>query len=296
MKDFSGMYAALLTAFDKDGNINYEATGMLAERNIEKGLTGMYVAGSSGEAMLMSEEERISLLEYVARIAGGKVTLIAHVGSSSTDSAVRMAKKAADLGYDAVSAVAPYYYSFSGEAIRGYYTDIMNATSLPMLIYNFPASGGFDGMLSLVSEMIDDPRLMGVKHTSVNLFELERFKHLKRPLTVFNGFDEMLIGGLSMGADGGIGSTYNFMQDEILAVYRAFKEGDLKKAMEAQTKVNRIIEAMLPYGVFAMEKAILTEMGVPMGGCRKPFLPLSPEGRACAARIAEELISLPKKM
>ena len=289
MKDFSGMYAALLTAFNKDGSINYEATGMLAERNIQKGLKGMYVAGSSGEAMMMSEEERVSLLEYVSRLNKGRVTLIAHVGSTSTDAAIRMAKRAAELGYDAVSAVAPYYYSFSGEAIRGYYTDILNATDLPMLIYNFPASGGFDGMLSLVSEMIDNEKLMGVKHTSVNLFELERFKHMKRPLTVFNGFDEMLIGGLSMGADGGIGSTYNFLQDDILAIYAAFKKGDLKKAMEVQEKVNRIIEAMIPFGVFAMEKAILTELGIPMGECRKPFLPLSEAGKAKAKEIAATL-------
>lgn len=289
MKDFSGMYAALLTAFNKDGSINYEATGMLAERNIQKGLKGMYVAGSSGEAMMMSEEERVSLLEYVSRLNKGRVTLIAHVGSTSTDAAIRMAKRAAELGYDAVSAVAPYYYSFSGEAIRGYYTDILNATDLPMLIYNFPASGGFDGMLSLVSEMIDNEKLMGVKHTSVNLFELERFKHMKRPLTVFNGFDEMLIGGLSMGADGGIGSTYNFLQDDILAIYAAFKKGDLKKAMEVQEKVNRIIEAMIPFGVFAMEKAILTELGIPMGDCRKPFLPLSDAGKAKAKEIAATL-------
>lgn len=289
MKDFSGMYAALLTAFNKDGSINYEATGMLAERNIQKGLKGMYVAGSSGEAMMMSEEERVSLLEYVSRLNKGRVTLIAHVGSTSTDAAIRMAKRAEALGYDAVSAVAPYYYSFSGEAIRGYYTDILNATDLPMLIYNFPASGGFDGMLSLVSDMIDNKKLMGVKHTSVNLFELERFKHMKRPLTVFNGFDEMLIGGLSMGADGGIGSTYNFLQDDILAIYAAFKAGDLKKAMEVQEKVNRIIEAMIPFGVFAMEKAILTELGIPMGDCRKPFLPLSDAGKAKAKEIAATL-------
>ena len=289
MKDFSGMYAALLTAFNKDGSINYEATGMLAERNIQKGLKGMYVAGSSGEAMMMSEEERVSLLEYVSRLNKGRVTLIAHVGSTSTDAAIRMAKRAAELGYDAVSAVAPYYYSFSGEAIRGYYTDILNATDLPMLIYNFPASGGFDCMLSLVSDMIDNKKLMGVKHTTVNLFELERFKHMKRPLTVFNGFDEMLIGGLSMGADGGIGSTYNFLQDDMLAIYAAFKKGDLKKAMEVQEKVNRIIEAMIPFGVFAMEKAILTELGIPMGDCRKPFLPLSEAGKAKAKEIAATL-------
>ena len=159
MKDFSGIYAALLTAFNSDGSINFEATGKLAERNIAKGLDGMYVAGSSGEAMMMSEDERVALLKYIAEVNKGRVTLIAHVGSTSTDASVRMAKEAAKLGYDAVSAVAPYYYSFSDEAIRGYYQDILAATDLPMLIYNFPASGGFGGMLKLVSEMIDDNTL-----------------------------------------------------------------------------------------------------------------------------------------
>ncbi len=130
---------------------------------------------------------------------------------------------------------------------------------------------------------------MGVKHTSVNLFDLERFKHLKKPLVVFNGYDEMLIAGLSMGADGGIGSTYNFLGKEIVAIYEAFKAGDLATAREIQTKVNRIIETMIPYGVFAMEKAVLSELGIPMGDCRKPFLPLSEEGKAAAKKIAAEL-------
>ena len=158
-----------------------------------------------------------------------------------------------------------------------------------MIIYNFPGANGFGGMLELVEEMIDNPKLVGVKHTSANLFDLERFKNLSKPLVVYNGFDEMLIGGLSMGADGGIGSTYNFMGSLILDIYNAFNRGDIKSAQEYQTKANRIIDRMIPYGVFAMEKAILTLQGIPMGNCRKPFLPLSEAGWEEAKRIAEEL-------
>ncbi|MBO7178677.1 MAG: N-acetylneuraminate lyase, partial [Clostridia bacterium] len=253
MKDFKGIYAALLTPFNKDGSINFDSLKLLVERNIEVGLTGMYVCGSTGESVLMSEEERISILKFVAEVNAGRSILIAHVGTISTDSACRMAKKAEEFGYDAVSAVVPFYFSFSSEAIKGYYKDILNASNLPMIIYNFPGANGFGGMLELVNEMIDNPKLIGVKHTSANLFDLERFKNLSKPLVVYNGFDEMLIGGLSMGADGGIGSTYNFMGSLILDIYNAFNAGDITLAQKYQTKANRIIDKMIPYGVFAME-------------------------------------------
>ena len=289
MKDLKGIYAALLTPFNDDGSINFDSITKLVEFNIAQGLHGLYVCGSTGESPLMSEEERIAILRHVAKVVNGRIKLIAHVGTISTDSAVRMAKVAEQCAYDAVSAVVPFYFSFSAEAIKGYYKDIIAATSLPMVIYNFPGSSGFNGMLDMVNELIDEPKLVGVKHTSVNLFDLERFKNLKKPLVVFNGFDEMLIGGLSMGADGGIGSTYNFMGKIILDIYNAFNKGDMAAAQEAQNKANRIIDAMIPYGVFAMEKAILTELGIPMGNCRKPFTPLSQEGWEVAKKIAKEL-------
>ncbi len=144
-------------------------------------------------------------------------------------------------------------------------------------------------MLDVVRGFLEDEKLLGIKHTSQNLFELEMFKHLPRDLFVFNGFDEMLVAGLAMGADGGIGSTYNFMPQIILDIYNKFNAGDIGGAQKAQEKANRFIEAMLPYGVFQMEKEILKNLGVPVGECRKPFLPLSEEGRAKAKEIAEAL-------
>ena len=238
---------------------------------------------------MLTEEERMEVFHVVGKHMAGKCNLFAHVGAISTDSAIRMAKVAEESGFDAVSAVAPFYYSFPLEAIKTYYSDIMHATSLPMLMYNFPNAGGFNGMLDVVNSFIDDEKLLGIKHTSQNLFELEMFKHLKRELVVFNGFDEMLVAGLSMGADGGIGSTYNFMPKIILDIYNNFNAGDIRAAQKAQEKANRIIEAMMPYGVFQMEKEILKNLGVPVGECRKPFLPLSDEGRAKAKEIAASL-------
>ncbi|MEG1509130.1 MAG: dihydrodipicolinate synthase family protein, partial [Clostridia bacterium] len=179
MKNFKGVYAALLTPFTEDNQINYSSLEKLINYNIDNGLTGMYVCGSTGESMLMSEEERIDILRFTKKIAKDRCTLIAHIGNISTDSAIRMAKVAEDCGYDAISAVAPFYYSFSKEAIKGYYIDIINSSKLPLIIYNFPCGNGFNGMLELVGDLIDNEKLIGVKHTSQNLFELEMFKHLK---------------------------------------------------------------------------------------------------------------------
>lgn len=289
MKNYQGVYAALMTPFKADGSVDYDALQVLADHCINSGLTGLYVGGSTGEGFLLTEEERMEVFRVVGKHMAGKCNLFAHVGAISTDSAVRMSKVAEESGFDAVSAVAPFYYAFPLEAIKTYYSDIMHATTLPMLMYNFPNAGGFNGMLDVVNSFIQDDKLLGIKHTSQNLFELEQFKHLERDLVVFNGFDEMLVAGLSMGADGGIGSTYNFMPKIILDIYNSFNKGDIAAAQKAQDKANRIISAMIPFGVFQMEKEILTNLGLPVGECRKPFLPLSAEGKAKAKEIALSL-------
>ncbi len=291
MKNFKGVYAALMTPFHEDGSLDKEALVRLAEHCIGAGLTGLYVGGSTGEGFLLTEEERMEVFRTVGKAMAGKCNLFAHVGAISTDSAIRMAKVAEESGFDAVSAVAPFYYSFPLEAIKGYYGDIMHATSLPMLMYNFPNAGGFDGMLDVVNSFIHDEKLLGIKHTSQNLFELEQFKHLDRDLFVFNGFDEMLVAGLSMGADGGIGSTYNFMPEIILDIYNNFVKGDIQAAQAAQEKADEIIKAIIPYGTFQMEKEILNDLGIHVGGCRRPFLPLSAEGKQKAKEIADMLSS-----
>lgn len=291
MKDFKGVYAALMTPFHGDGSLDKEGLVRLAEHCIGSGLTGLYVGGSTGEGFLLTEEERMEVFRIVGKAMQGKCNLFAHVGAISTDSAIRMAKVAEDSGFDAVSAVAPFYYSFPLEAIQTYYGDIMHATSLPMLMYNFPNAGGFNGMLDVVNSFIHDDKLLGIKHTSQNLFELEQFKHLERNLFVFNGFDEMLVAGLSMGADGGIGSTYNFMPGIILDIYNNFVKGDIQAAQAAQEKADEIITAIIPYGTFQMEKEILNDLGIHVGGCRKPFLPLSAEGKKKAKEIADRLTS-----
>lgn len=291
MDKFKGLFSALLTPFNEDSSINFDSLEKLVEFNIQNGIDGFYVGGSTGEGLLLSPKERMQVFECVTKANKSRATLIAHVGTICTLDAIKMAKKAEELEYDAISAVAPYYYGFTLDAVLGYYNDIVNSTSLPMIIYNFPNSGGFSLTKDIANKLFENEKFIGIKHTSGDMFTLNQFKTLDREIVVYNGFDETLLAGLSMGADGAIGSTYNFMGKKFKKIMNCFNAGEIETAKVLQNEANEIICEMIKYGVFQSEKAILTEMGIDMGQCRKPFLPISDECRASMKKIAHKIMS-----
>ncbi len=286
---FKGIFSALLTPFKSNSSLDKEGVKRLVEFNIKNGIDGFYVGGSTGEGFLLTNEERKELFRYAAEANAGRKTMIAHVGSISTGSAVDMAEMAEQLGYDAVSAVAPFYYKFPLEAILKYYRDIAVSTSLPVIIFNFPASSGFTLTKEIANELFENNKFIGIKHTSSDLYELQQFKTIKRDILVYNGFDEMLLAGLSMGADGAIGSTYNFMGNRFKKLFECFRAGKIDEAQKIQKDANDIISILAKYGVFQCEKAILKEMDVDVGICRAPFLPLSKEGEEAVKEIVSKL-------
>ncbi|MBR3714443.1 MAG: N-acetylneuraminate lyase [Clostridia bacterium] len=271
MEKFKGIFPALLTPFDSDNRINNKALEELIELNIKKGVTGFYVAGSTAEVFLLSGEERKELYKTVKSIAGDRATLIAHVGAIGTDLTIEYAKLAEKLGYDAISSVAPFYYKFSFEEIKQYYFDVVGTVSLPMIIYNFPGFSGVNLSCAQMGEFLSDDRFIGVKHTSNDYFALSQYKMAFPDKVIYNGFDEMMLAGLSMGADGGIGSTYNFMAEKFIKLVELFKANKMEEADALQKNINKIIVALCDVGVMAGEKAVLCEMGLDFGICRKPF-------------------------
>lgn len=274
---FRGVYPALLTPFADDGSVNVTSLEKLVDYNLQKGVAGFYVGGSTAEAFLLSEKERNLVYEVVARAAGGKARLFAHVGCISTDQAIAFAKTAEKLGYDAISAIAPFYYKFSFAQIKQYYYDIVGSVSLPMIIYNFPNFSGVNLSVEQVAEFFCDKRFIGIKHTSNDFFSLEQFKSNFPDHVVFNGFDEMFLAGLSMGADGGIGSTYNFMAEKFVRLLQLFDAGDIAAAQALQKEINRIITALKHVGVMEGEKEVLNQLGIDFGRARAPFSALTAE-------------------
>ena len=271
MKDFSGIYPALVTPFVNGDKIDEKALSALLEWNIQKGVHGFYVCGSTAEVFLLSETERRCLMKLTKEIVGDRVNLIVQCGSTNPREAQALAKYAEELGYDAVSAVAPFYYKFNFEEVLGYYRSIRDAVSLPIFPYNIPLFSGVSMSGDQLIRLLDDDRFVGIKHTSNDYYQMEQMRRAYPDKILFNGFDEMFLCGMIAGASGGIGSTYNYMADKYLAMYNLFREGKIEEAREIQHIVNRPIDVFGKFEGIPCVKAILKLMGIGDGTCRRPF-------------------------
>ena len=284
MRKFKGVFTALLTPFDDNGKVNKKVLGELIEDNIKKGVAGFYVCGSTAECFLLTDAERNEIYETVADVVNGRVTLIAHTGAISTDATIRFADVAKRCGYDAISAVSPFYYKFNFEQIKRHYYTVVDQADKPMIVYNFPNFSGVNLTVDQAAQFLCDDRFIGIKHTSNDYFALNQFKNNFPDKVIYNGFDEMFLAGLSMGADGGIGSTYNFMAEKFVLIQRLFAEKRMDEACAVQTEVSRIISVLYKIGIMESEKEILCQMGFDFGKARMPFSELTAEEKALIKR------------
>lgn len=283
MRDMKGIYTALLTPFTAEGKINEKELEHLVLHNLRLGADGFYVCGSTAEALMLSCEERKQIMRIVKDCAGN-ANLIAHVGSVNERDATALARYAKELGYHLVSSVAPYYYKFTSAEIREYYVRLAEAASLPMLVYHIPAFSGVAMGVAELGAFLSDDRFAGIKYTSNDFFTLEQCKTAFPEKLVFNGYDEMLLSGLAMGADGGIGSTYNFMADKFVRIRSLFVEGRIDEARRVQQEANRIIAVLCRIGVMQAEKEVMNQLGFDFGDCLPPFGRVSPEEKDLIAR------------
>ena len=159
-----------------------------------------------------------------------------------------------------------------------HYERLIADVPLPLIVYNF---GGRVGRLTAedLMALLDKPQVAGVKHTSQDLYLLERFKRHRPDAVIFNGYDEVCLAGLSMGADGAIGTTYNVMGGLFAALMDAYEAGRMQEALALQTRANRVIDVLIEVGVFPGVKALLAMLGQDSGVCRPPFRELGPADR-----------------
>lgn len=287
-----GVMPALLTPFDAQQNIDRASLRRLVRFNIEQSVDGVYVGGSTGEAFVQSLSEREEVLEIVAEEAKGKITLIAHVGCVSTAESQQLAAAAKRYGFDAVSAVTPFYYPFSFEEHCDHYRAIIDsADGIPMVVYNIPALSGVKLTLEQINQLVTLPGVGALKQTSGDLYQMEQIRRAHPELVLYNGYDEIFASGLLAGADGGIGSTYNIMAWRYLGIVQALKEGDTAKAQQLQHECNKVIDLLVKVGVFRGLKTVLHYMdvlSVPL--CRKPFAPVEDKFQAELKALAQQLM------
>ncbi|WP_306118972.1 MULTISPECIES: dihydrodipicolinate synthase family protein [unclassified Roseitalea] len=265
-----GVVPALITPFDRNGLFDPDRMRTCTRHLLGRGVTGLYLTGSTGEGFMMSPDERRLVVETVLEEVAGAVPVIVHVGAISTFHSVALARHAAQAGADAVSSVPPIYWPFTVEQIVRYYEDLTAATDLPMLVYNIPLAGhlGFDTIARLAA--IDG--VAGIKYTGSTQFDYTRMRAQFGPrFRIFSGADEMALSGLVYGAPGLIGSFYNVMPEVFIAMVAAVREGRLAEAQALQDKANAVIFFMLRQRTLAALKRIMAWQGADAGYCRAPL-------------------------
>lgn len=269
------LYSAMPTPFDSFGQVSEPALASLVEHNIAMGIDGLYVTGSTGEAFLLSTEERKQVMRVVSEVNNGALSLIAHIGSINTSECQSLAQFAEQCSYDSISAIPPFYYGFGFEEIKNHYQAVINSVDqLPMIIYNFPANSGVTMTDNQLSQLICLDKVIGIKQTSSDLHQLERLCARHQDKTIFSGFDELFLPSQLYGAKGGIGSTYNIMGGTYKQILMLINENKTNEALLLQAKANRVIDNLIEVGVIPGIKYLLGKMGVDCGNCRAPFLPL----------------------
>lgn len=273
---YKGIIPAFYACYDDEGNISPDRVRELTRYFIDKGVKGLYVNGSSGECIYQSVEDKKIVLENVMEEAKGKLTIIAHVACNNTVDSRELAAHAESLGVDAIAAIPPIYFRLPEYAIAEYWNDISDAApNTDFVIYNIPQLAGVALTPALFAEMRKNPRVIGVKNSSMPVQDIQIFKqNAGEDYIIFNGPDEQYISGRLIGAEAGIGGTYGAMPDLFLKMEEHFTNGNLEQARNIQYDINSIIYKMVSghgnmYGVI---KAILRENeGIDIGSVRKPL-------------------------
>jgi N-acetylneuraminate lyase len=283
MSKLSGLIAAVFTPFKENGEVNYDLIRPYADKLVNDGTYGVFVCGTTGECASMTVEERKRVLEAWVSAVGKRMKVIAHVGGTCQKDCVELARHAASLEVDAVGAIGPYYFKPSKVSdLIGFYKPIAEAVNpIPFYSYHMPSVTGINlSMKEFLTEGVKViPNLAGVKFTHNNFMEMmECINADGGRFDILNGFDEMLICGLAVGAKGGVGSTYNYAIKTYQNICRCFASGDIEGARRYQEESIDIVNVIIRHGGGVRGgKAIMKVIGYDCGNCRTPMSPYAPE-------------------
>ena len=271
-KGMSGAYSAMFTPITKDNRINEEAIDRMVEYGIANGLNGFYLTGSTGGWFLMSAEERKLVWKRAVKAAKGRCKLIAHVGATSTDESVALAKAAADIGVDWISSIAPPIFCSNFNRTYYHYKRVSEATDLPFMVYSI----GSDLVPERDIRFFDLKNVKGMKYTGRDYYAAQALKRDldKRKETIwFAGCDEQLLCGLALGNvfSGGIGTTYNIIPRHFANICALAAKNDFRAAARWQDEANQVVRLMIESDNWSTRKAMMKFIGIDVGPYREPF-------------------------
>lgn len=288
--EFKGVFPAPPTPIAKDGSVNEAALRALLNDNIANGVNGFWMAGSTGEGPILTEEQR----ETVARVSGevtqGRALAIMHVGAISTASAAKAAKQAKDNGCAAVCCVPPIFFRTTDRARIDHYKAVADAADgLPFFVYNLPQLTQVETVPALMETfMAAVPSIVGLKHSAVNFADIRAFADMG--LKCFSGNGALPLPALTMGAVGTVDAPLSIAPWHYAELFSAWERGDMARAQELQDGVGEIVDVVRMFEAPAdVTKAILSErLGIDCGRSIPPVNRLTDEERTEVVKLARE--------
>ena len=291
MADFEGVYPALATPMTSDGALDESVLAQIVEFNIQAGVHGFWVAGGTGESILLDDDENGRIAEITMDQAAGRARIIMHVGASTTARAAAMAEEAAKHNVDAICCVPPFFYGRGADEIAEHYRVVAAAADVPLFVYNLPSATGVEITPPLMQTIQDRvPQLKGLKHSAPSAWYVRTFADMG--LDCFIGNCMLMLPAMTIGATGCVDGPPNMLPELWVDIWEAYQSRDLDRAESAQQKASAAWGALADTGVafHALVKGVLTErLGVDCGDPRPPGLPMSEEQRGQIRSIVSEM-------
>ena len=287
---FTGTCTALVTPFDQNGNINYEAFGRLINAQIAAGVDAVCVCGTTGESATMSIREHIAAVEYCVKRVDRRVKVIAGTGSNDTSAAVYLTQHAQDSGADAALLVSPYYNKASQTGLIKHYEYIAERTELPMILYNVPSRTGVSFTAETYEALSANPRINGIKEASGNFSLLAHTRFLcGDDFYIWSGNDDQVVPMMSLGAQGVISVAANIAPEVMVKMSHLCLDGSFDEASRLQIQYMDLIDALFCEVNPIPVKAAMNLMGMEAGPLRLPLCDISEKNLALLRASMERM-------
>ena len=287
MVEIGRLLTAMVTPFDREGQLDTMQAGRLARALLDSGSDGLVVAGTTGEAPTLSHEEKVRLFRAVKQAAGGRGAVIAGTSTYNTAESIELSREAERLGMDALLLVTPYYNKPSQEGLFRHFEAIARATNLPCIMYNVPSRTGTNMTADTVIRLSHIPNIISLKEASGDYVQAARIiEHVREGFRVWSGNDEDTLPLLAIGGYGVISVSAHLAGVQTKQMIDAFVEGDTARAAALHRRLLPLVKALFLIGNPMPVKYALNHVGFEVG---QPRLPLCEPDAAIAEQVRAEL-------
>lgn len=291
MTEIKGIVAAMQTPMYEDGSINEDEMRRQINRQIKAGVNGVFCLGTNGEFYILSQDEKIRVMEIFVDEVKGRVPVYAGTGCISTAETILLSKKAEELGVDVLSVITPYFAALNQEELYTHYASLAEAVNVPIVLYNIPARTGVSIAPITLQKLADHYRnIRGIKDSSGNFTNILQYIDVTdaTSFSVLSGNDALILWTLLAGGKGGITAIANILPEIMVDIYQNYKNGDIEAAKLAQSSIAPIRSCFKYGNPNSIVKRAANLIGQPLGPCRAPFGGITEEADSAIAKVIEK--------